>query len=38
VNDLPLPAFEHAIRAMHGAKALLTDRIRVEERFDGEMA
>lgn len=37
MNDLPLPAFEHAIRAMHGAKARLNHRAYVDERFEGGM-
>ena len=35
MNDLPIPAFEHAIRAMHSAGSRLIDRVRVDERFEG---
>ena len=36
MNDLPLPAFEHAILAMHGAQAIYSHRIGVAESFEGQ--
>ena len=36
MNDVPLAAFETAIRATHGAEAHLLARERVCERFQGE--
>ncbi len=35
MNDLPIPAFQHAIRAMHGAGSRLVERMRVDEHFEG---
>jgi hypothetical protein len=36
VNDLPLEGFQKAIRATHGAESRLVERVRVDERFEGE--
>ncbi len=36
VNDIPLSAFQKAIRATHGARAKLISREYVDERFEGE--
>lgn len=36
MNELPIPGFERAIQATHGAKARLLTRERVNERFKGE--
>lgn len=37
MNDLPILAFEHAIRAMHSAGSRLIERVRVAEGFEGSM-
>lgn len=36
MNDLPIAGFERAIRASHGARAMLLRRQRVVERFQGQ--
>lgn len=36
VNELPIPGFQHAIQATHGAKSRLERRERVVETFQGE--
>ena len=36
MNELPIPEFEHAIQATHGARSQLEGRIRVEEDFRGQ--
>ncbi len=36
MNDVPLTTFAEAIRATHGASAVLADRVRVVETFEGE--
>ena len=36
MNDLPIPGFEHAIQATHGARSQLRERVRVVETFQGE--
>ena len=36
MNDVPLSAFQEAIRATHGTEAELASRERVSETFEGE--
>jgi len=36
VNDRPIPDFQRAIRATHGARSQLRERVRVVETFQGE--
>ena len=36
MNELSLDGFRHAIRAAHGSESQLVDRVRVDERFEGE--
>lgn len=36
MNEVPLEAFYEAIRATHGAKARLIERVPVDERFEGD--
>jgi hypothetical protein len=36
MNDLAIPGFQHAIKAIHGAHSLFERRVRVLEESDGE--
>ena len=36
MNAIPIPEFEHAIRATHGVRSQLRERVRVVETFEGE--
>ena len=36
MNDLPIKAFQHAIRQTHGVEAELADRVPLVESFDGQ--
>jgi hypothetical protein len=36
MNEIPIPTFEKAIQATHGATSQLVDRVRVDERFEGQ--
>ena len=38
MNELPIWGFQHAIKATHGAKARLLERVRVHEEFEGKTA
>ena len=36
MNDLPISAFEHAIRQTHGVASKFFTRVRILEKFEGE--
>jgi hypothetical protein len=36
LNELPIPQFQHAIQATHGARSKLRARVGVIEKFEGE--